>query len=372
MAVAQRDYYEVLGVPREADAKAIKDAFRELALRYHPDRNKEPGAEDRFKEIAEAYAVLSDPTKRAEYDRHGFAGVAGFSTEDLVGGINFDEIFGGLGFDFGFGGGIFDRFFGRHRRVGPLRGANLEVDLPISLERVLSGGEETVRVSRPQPCPACQGSGAERGITPKPCAVCGGKGQKTTSRRHGNVTVQQITACEACHGRGTIIEKLCPECAGRGEVERAETLTVRIPRGVEEGTALRIASHGFPSTQTGGPPGDLFVIVHSIPDPRFERRQTSLWRVETIGVADAVLGTKLTIPTLDGPVTVTVPAGTQPGEILRLRDKGLPVFGGKKRGDLFVSLQVHVPEQLRPEERELYERLQSLGHDGVVKKRGRK
>jgi molecular chaperone DnaJ len=361
MPGAQRDYYEVLGVPRDADLKTIKKAFRELALRYHPDRNKEPGAEDRFKEIAEAYAVLSDPKKRAQYDARGFAGVSGFSLEDLFSGIDFGDIFGGPGFGLGFdfGEGLFERFFGR-RRPGPPRGENIEIELAVPLERVLTGGEETIRFSRPETCPSCHGSGAKPGTMPQSCKACGGTGKHVESRRQRGIVFQQVTTCGECHGRGIVIENPCPNCDGRGEVEREKTLTVKIPVGIEEGMALRIPGYGHPSRETGGMPGDLYVVVRSAPDPRFERRGIHLWRTETIEVADAVLGTKLEVPTLDGHVTVSIPPGTQPGTVLRLHGKGLPEFQGKKRGDLYLSVQVRVPQKLTPEERRLYERLRAL------------
>lgn len=359
MATARRDYYEVLGIPRDADEKAIKNAFRTLALKYHPDRNKAPDAEERFKEIAEAYAVLSDPKKRKEYDSAGFAGVAGFSPEDLIGGIDFGDIFGGLNFDFG--GGLFDGFFGRRRR-GPVRGANLEVEVTLPLERVMRGGEEQVHVGRPQVCAACNGSGAKAGTQPRACEACGGSGRQTRSRREGKgaVLIQQVTTCPACHGRGRIIDQSCPECRGEGEVEGEETLTVRIPIGVEEGMALRIPGRGMPSPDKNGSPGDLFVVVRTAPDPRFERAGADLWREEAIQVADAALGTTLTVPTLEKPAKVTVPAGTQPNAVLRLRGKGLPEFGGARRGDLYLRLLVQVPQQLGTEERGLYEKLRSL------------
>lgn len=368
MTATQRDYYAVLGVPRNADEKAIKDAFRRLALQYHPDRNKQPEAEEKFKEIAEAYAVLSDPKKRAEYDRRGFAGVSGFSPEDLFGGIDFGDVFGGLGFDFDMGGGLFDRFFGRRRRAGPARGTNLEVDLVVPLERVLTGGEETVRVSRPQPCAACQGSGAEHGTTPHSCSACGGKGQQVKSHQEGNVRVQQITACPSCGGRGTVIDKPCPYCQGQGTIEREETLIVKVPAGVEEGMVLRIPGHGLPSRETGGTPGDLYVVVRTAQDPRFKRRGADLWRSQNISIPDAVLGSQIEVPTLDGRATVTVPAGAQPGEILRLRSKGLPDFGTRRRGDFFVALEIRVPKRPTSEERELYERLRSLSQKDKSKK----
>jgi molecular chaperone DnaJ len=349
----------VLGVSRDADQARIKDAFRKLALRYHPDRNKEPGAEERFKEIAEAYAVLSDPKKRSEYDAAGFAGVAGFTPEDLFGGINFDEIFGGLGFDFGFGGGLFDRFF-RLRHAGPARGENLEVMVQIPLARVLTGGKETVRFPRRRSCPTCGGSGAKPGTQPKRCDACRGTGQRVTSRRDAGVMFQSITPCPECRGQGKKVDQPCPECKGRGEVEREETLTVHIPAGVEEGTALRIPGHGLPSPDPGGPVGDLYVVVQSARDPRFKRDGADLWHHAEIPVADAVLGTSLEVPTLNGSLKVTIPPGTQPDNVLRLKGKGLPEFGGKRRGDLYLRVEVHVPEKPGAEERKLWERLRAI------------
>lgn len=361
----QRDYYEVLGVPRDADAKRIKDAFRELALKYHPDRNKSPGAEARFKEIAEAYAVLSDPRKRAEYDARGFAGVAGFTPEDLFGGIDFGDIFGeaGLGLDFGFGGGgLFERLFGR--RAGPARGQDLHVELTLPLETVARGGRETVRYTRPVACPRCRGLGAEPGSAPRKCPACDGSGRKVTTRgeRRGETAIrfQQVTVCPDCGGRGEIVDKPCRECRGEGRVEKEESLQVSIPPGAEEGMALRIPAHGLPGPDPKGAPGDLYVIVASAPDARFARSGADLWRSETLAVADAVLGTALKVPTLEGGVEVTVPPGTQPGEVLRLRGKGLPVFGARGRGDLNLRIEVRVPERLTAEERALYEKLRAL------------
>lgn len=351
----------MLGVAKDADQKAIKDAFRNLALKYHPDRNKEAGAEERFKEIAEAYAILSDPKKRAEYDARGFAGVEGFSQEDLFSGINFDDIFGGLNFDFG-GGNPFDVFFHR-RRAGPARGANIEVELSIPLERVASGGEEKVRLGRPAPCHACHGTGSEGGAAPKTCATCKGTGRITRSSRQEkeHVLIQQISTCPTCRGRGSIIEHPCPICHGSGNEDREETLTVKIPQGVEEGMVLRIPGKGMPSHDAGGTTGDLFVVVRSRADPRFERAGADLLRQETISLTDAVLGATLEVPTLDGSATVTIPSGTQPDSVLRLKGKGLPEFGSGRHGEMYLRIAVHVPEQLTREERELYEQLRAIG-----------
>jgi molecular chaperone DnaJ len=349
----------VLGIAKDADQKAIKDAFRSLALKYHPDRNKEAGAEERFKEIAEAYAVLSDPKKRSDYDARGFAGVAGFNREDLFGGINFEDIFGGLNFDFGV-----DNLFGglfRHRPQGPPRGANIEVDLYITLQRVAEGGEEKVRLARPVTCPSCHGIGGQGGVAPRKCEACGGTGRVIHSRRKEkeHVLIQQVAPCPVCHGRGSINEHPCPECRGSGEVEREETLTVKIPPGIEEGMALRIPGKGLPAPMAEAAAGDLFVVVRSQPDPRFERAGADLLQTVTISLPEAVLGTALKVPTLDGSSDVTVPAGTQPDTMLRLKGKGLPQFGSDRHGDLYVRIRLEVPTRLSGEERELYKWLRS-------------
>ncbi len=349
----------MLGVARDADEKAIKDAFRTLAMRFHPDRNKEPGATERFKEIAEAYAVLSDPSKRAEYDHRGFAGVSGFSQEDLFGGINFEDIFGGN--NFGFGGGLFEQFFGR-QRTGPRQGQDIEVHLVVPLSRVAHGGEESVRFLRQAVCEECNGSGAEKGTHPLTCSSCRGTGRVTRSRRegNGNIFIQQTGVCPVCRGAGVIIERPCRICAGSGIVERTEALDVTIPAGIEDGMALKVPGKGQASMEAGGRPGDLFVVVRSEQDPRFTRSGADLWRTETLSITDAVLGTTLTIPTLDSDASVTVPPGTQPDSVLRLRGKGLPEFRERGRGDLLLRVKVHVPERLTARERELYDKLRSL------------
>jgi molecular chaperone DnaJ len=371
MSTAPRDYYEVLGVARDADKKTIKDAFRELAMKYHPDRNKAPDAEEKFKEIAEAYAVLSDPEKRARYDSSGFAGVSGFSHEDLFGGIDFGDIFADAGFGFDFGGGLFDRLFRQHR-PGPARGRDIDVHLVVPLERIDRGGEETVRYSHPVTCPSCSGSGAKPGTEPRTCKTCGGSGRRVVThdqkQEKGSVRFQQIMICPDCLGQGVFIDHPCQECRGQGQVEKQETLKVHIPVGIEEATALRIKGHGMPSEAAGGPPGDLFVVVSSAPDERFERAGADLWRSATLEVTDLVLGTKLKIPTLDGEVDVTVPPGTQPDAILRLRDKGLHRFGDGGRGNLNLRIQAHIPERLSAGERALYEQLRNLGQTSTQKK----
>lgn len=372
MAKPPHDYYEVLGVARDADQKAIKNAFRELAMKYHPDRNKAADAEEKFKQIAEAYAVLSDPDKRARYDSGGFAGISDFTHEDLFGGIDFGDIFAEAGFGFDFGGGMFDRLF-RHQRPGPVRGRDIDVHLVVSLERIDSGGEETLRYTRPITCPSCSGSGAKPGTEPRKCESCDGSGRQVVTHDkksdQGSVRFQQIIICPDCGGKGMFIDKPCPECHGHGQIEKEETLKVQIPVGVEEATALRIKGHGMPSEAAGGPPGDLYVVVTSATDSRFERAGADLWRSAKLEVTDLVLGTKLKVPTLEGEVDVTVPPGTQPDEILRLRHKGLHRFGDGGRGNLNLRIQAHIPERLSAGERALYDQLRSLGQTKKQKKR---
>jgi molecular chaperone DnaJ len=352
-----RDYYEVLGVARDATGKQIKDAFRELALKYHPDRNKEPGAEERFKEIAEAYAVLSDPEKRRAYDTGGLSGVD-FSAEDLFGGIDFEDLLGGFGLGGlgGFGGGFFGGF---GRRSGPRRGADLRVRVFVPLETIASGGEEKVQVGQPMQCPECAGARAKPGTSPRSCDACKGSGQHVERSTKGNVVFQNIATCAACGGRGSFIDHPCPRCRGRGEVDREETLTVKIPVGTEEGMTLRVPGKGLPGAK-GAPTGDLLVVVRSKRDPRFVRRGADLLRAEVVDVVDAVLGAERKVPTLEGSVDVTIPPATQPDSLLRLRGKGLPRFGGGERGDLYVQLDVRVPEKLTRKERELFKKLRAL------------
>lgn len=361
----KRDYYEVLGVAKDADAKAIKSAFRKLALKYHPDRNKSAEAEEKFKEIAEAYAVLSDVKKRAEYDARGFEAVEDYSPEDLFGGINFEDIFSDLESDLGFGlnfggGSIFDRFFHRRPR-GPVRGDDLAINLLIPLETILRGGEEEIQYSRPVTCLNCKGSGAKPGTSPRKCPACDGTGRKVVSRQQqkaqGGINFQQITECPVCHGQGTIIEEPCSTCHGSGQTDKKEKIKIRIPVGAEEGMSLRVAGHGMPSPDSGGPPGDLYVRLNSAPDGRFQRIGSDLWRTETIQVADAVLGTHLKIPSLDKTIDVFVPAGTQPDTVLRIKGKGLPDYNTGKRGDIKLRIRVHIPEQVSRQEQELYEKL---------------
>lgn len=309
--------------------------------------------------------MLSDPKKRKEYDNRGFAGVSGFSQEDLFGGIDFEEIFRGGDFGFnlgGFEGGLFSSFFQRGRQHES-RGEDIRVEVVVSLEKIVTGSVEQVQISHPRVCPECNGTGAASGTEPRICKTCNGTGQLINTRQQGNVSYQEIRTCPDCGGRGKFIDKPCPRCGGTGKTDEPETLTVKIPVGAEEGMVLRVPSHGRPSVNPEGKPGDLLVIVRTAHDPNFKRIGADLWHTKRIELTDAVLGAEIEISTLEGSVTVTVPPGTQPNAVLRLSEKGLPHFGDAKRGDLYLRLNIYIPENLSNEERELYAELRRLkGH----------
>ncbi|MEW6144956.1 MAG: molecular chaperone DnaJ [Thermodesulfobacteriota bacterium] len=357
----KRDYYEVLGVERGASQQDIKKAYRKLAMQYHPDHNDAPDAEEKFKELSEAYGVLSDSEKRSRYDRGGFSALDGMSAEDIFSGINFGDIFGGGGF----GGSIFDEIFGFGRRRGPARGRDIEAEITVPLKRILTGGEETIVYSRRVACADCGGSGAKPGTQPKSCSECGGSGQKVYTSRQQGMTFQQVAICPKCKGRGSIIEEFCQTCSGKGDVERKSEIKIKVPAGLEEGTTLRVTGHGSLSPEPGGQPGDLLVTVRTEDDPRFERRGEHLYRMENIQIADAVLGTKLDIPTLTGEVEMKIPAGTQPGTVMRIPNEGLPGFRSGRRGDIYVRIQVEIPKKISREEKELYNKLKVLGGEKV-------
>lgn len=250
---ARRDYYQVLGVPRDADDRAIKDAFRRLARRYHPDTSTAPDAEDRFKEIAEAYGVLSDPARRRDYDASGFAGRAGASPEDLWGGIDFADVFGAAASGFG---DLFGRLFG-HAGAGPPRGGDIQVKAAVPLRQVLKGGKRAVTIPRRGPCRPCSGSGARPGTAARPCPACAGTGQRASQSSRGGVTIRQVATCPDCQGRGTVIDDPCPACHGSGQAVEHDKVTIRIPPGIPEGTVLRLPGRGNPSRPPTGSPATL-------------------------------------------------------------------------------------------------------------------
>ncbi len=357
MAAGKRDYYEVLGVSRDADPQEMKKAYRKLAMEYHPDHNKEADAEDKFKELSEAYGVLSDPEKRSRYDRGGFAGLDGMSSEDIFSNINFGDIFGGGG------GSIFDDIFGfgrGTRRRGPAPGSNVEVEIRVPLKRILTGGEETVVYNRFETCPSCEGSRAKAGTEPKKCAECEGAGQKVYTTHQQGMTFQQVAVCPECRGQGVFIEELCPDCDGRGSVEGETKIEINVPPGVEEGMALRVPGHGNLSPDPGAPPGDLIVVINTEKDKRFKRKGEHLYREIKLQIPDAVFGTKVDVPTLVGEVEVKIPAGTQPGTTMRLPNEGLPGFRSGRRGDIYLNIQVQIPKNPSKEEKKIFKQLQEL------------
>jgi molecular chaperone DnaJ len=363
MPAVHQDYYTILGVSRDADEQTIKRAFRTLALAYHPDRNKAPEAEERFKAISEAYAVLSDPDKRAAFDAGTARGASVSAAEDIFSTVDFRDVFRGLGFDFA-EAGHFDHFMRHQRRGRAARGANLEATLAVSLHRVATGGDEILHLRRPTACPTCHGTGAQPGTQSAPCPECHGRGHRVQHWRQGGLIMQQVVTCHRCSGQGLLYATRCATCQGQQLIERDEQLTIPIPMGVEEGMVLRVPGQGQPSRDPGGLPGDLFVVLHITPDERFERRGIDLWQEVTLSVEEGVLGTQVDIPTLHAPVPLEIPAGTQPATVLCLRQYGLPEFGSQRRGDMYVRVQLHIPEHVSPAERAAYEQLRALkaGH----------
>lgn len=356
----RRDYYEVLGVPRDADDKAIKEAFRRLARRYHPDVSTEPAAEERFKEIAEAYSVLSDPAKRASYDTRGFAGVSDSDQQRMWAGTDFGDILSGLGFGEDllahlFGGRSYD---GRSY-AGPPRGEDIRVAVTVPMAVVLNGGEQTVTIQGRKTCPQCSGTGAMPGTSPRTCPDCGGTGQRVSTTRQFGMVLRQTSPCTSCQGRGAVIDHPCTQCRGSGQVPGQDEVTVKIPKGIPDGTVLRLPGYGLPAPSPGGQPGNAFLAVTVEAVPGFTRSGADLWHDMHITVADAALGTTIRLAAPSGPVKVSVPAGTQPGTVLRLRRHGLPRYGARGSGDLNVNLLVDIPRRISRRQRRLFEQLRA-------------
>jgi molecular chaperone DnaJ len=356
----KRDYYEVLGVARDASVAEIKKAYRQLAVRFHPDRNPDqPEAEDRFKEASEAYAILSDPDKRSRYDRFGHDGVSenGFTGFDPSAFGDFADILGDL-FGFGFG----DIFGGRSRsgRAGPRRGRDLQYTLGLTLEEAAAGAERSVRIPRQHECDACGGSGSEPGTTPEPCGTCHGAGQ--VMFRRGFLSVSQT--CPSCGGGGRVNRNPCHQCSGRGRVEKEANLQVSVPAGVETGMRLRLSGEGEAGDR-GGPPGDLFILI-AVEDHELFRRNGADLHIEVpVSVYQAMLGGTVTVPTILGEErSPEVRAGTQPGDVIRLKGDGMPRVDASRRGDLFVHLRVVIPQRLTSEQRKLVTEAAGFG-DGM-------
>jgi len=347
MAQGKRDYYEVLGVSREASAEEIKRAFRRLAMKYHPDRNKSPDAEAKFKEINEAYEVLSDPEKRAAYDRFGHAGV-----EALERGRPFD------GARFGGWGDIFEAFFGATTaRRQPQRGADRRATVELELAEAAFGCEKEVEVVRVEECPRCGGGGAEPGSRPLICPSCRGAGEVRRVHRSFFGQFINVATCPQCRGEGTVLAHPCRQCGGAGRQRRARRLWVKIPAGVDDGTQLRLTGEGD-AGQNGGPPGNLYVVVRVRPHPLFRREGYDLVYELDLNIAQAALGCRVAVPTLEGEEeALHVPPGTQPGQEFVLRGRGVPHLHDGGRGDLRVRVKVSVPKELTPQQRRLLEAL---------------
>jgi len=349
----KRDYYEVLGLQRNATQEQIKQAYRQLALKWHPDRNTAPDATDRFKEVAEAYAVLSDQTKRAQYDATGHAGVSErWSTEDLFRDFEFGDFFGGRMGDLW---SVFGDFFpGRGARASARpQGADLRYDLHLTLDDAAKGGERVIKLTRSDSCKTCGGNGAKPGTKPMSCAECHGTGEKQQVRADKTMRVVTLTTCTRCNGRGMFIESPCTACNGAGLQFLPHSIKVQIPAGVEHGMLLRLAGQGEAGPQ-GAPPGDLLVRIYIQPHPTLKRDADDLYAVMEISFPDAALGTKVTVPCLEAEkVIVTVPPGSQHGTLLRARGKGMPRFHARGKGDLYVMVEVKTPTDLTPRQREL-------------------
>ena len=350
MTTKKRDYYEILGVPRNASEEEIKKSFRRLALEYHPDRNKSDGASERFKEISEAYQVLADSKRRADYDRFGHAGLGSNSARGFDG---FD-VFGGFG-------DIFDAFFGgtgSRTWTSAHRGADLQHLLTISFEQAIFGVEKEIEVRRSEVCGHCRGNRSEPGSAPATCSNCGGTGEVRRSHQSLFGQFVQVTACGRCGGEGRVITQPCSRCKGRGTETRTRKLAVGIPAGIESGTQIRLGGEGEPGS-LGGPPGDLYVSVRARSHAVFQRDGNNILLRQPINIAQASLGATVMVPTLEGDREFVIPAGTESGDVVRLKGLGVPHVGNKRhRGDQLVGIAVETPKSLTDHQRKL---LQELG-----------
>lgn len=345
---SKRDYYEVLGVSRSASAQEVKKAYRRLARQYHPDVNDDPDAETRFKEINEAYQVLSDAEKRSAYDRFGHAGLRN-------GRVGFD--FGGFRDPFDIFAEVFGGGFGvRSTRRGPRRGSDLRYDLQLSFEEAVFGCEKEIEVTRYEVCPECKGTRAKPGTSTERCPECNGTGQVRRVQRSILGSFVSVTTCPTCNGEGATIPEPCPRCGGDGRVYVSRKLSVTVPPGVDTGTQIRLTGEGEIGRR-GGPSGNLYVVLHVEPHPTFQRRGDDILVEMQVNVAQAALGAEVKVPTLEGEETISVPAGTQSGAILRLRNQGVPHLQRNGRGDQLVLIRVAVPDQLSAEQKRLFKEL---------------
>jgi molecular chaperone DnaJ len=360
-----RDYYELLGISQSANQDEIKRAYRRLARKYHPDVNKEAGAEETFKEINRAYEVLSEPEVRARYDRFGEAGVSGagaggFQDMGDMGGFAdiFESFFGGFGGGVGQSGG---------RRRGPTRGDDLRLDLKLDFKEAIFGGEKEIKISHLETCGTCSGSGAKPGTRPKACGTCSGSGQVRRTTRTPFGSFAQVSPCPTCSGTGEVVEDRCETCNGSGHRQENKKLKITIPAGVDNGTRLRVSNEGD-AGQKGGPSGDLYVYLFVTEDASFRRDGINVLSDLKITYLQAILGAKIEVETVDGPVKMDIPSGTQPGTILTLENRGVPRLGNPvSRGDHLLTIQVQIPTRLNAGERELIEKLAEMRGDRVSK-----
>ncbi|MBU0504168.1 MAG: molecular chaperone DnaJ [Candidatus Omnitrophota bacterium] len=377
MMSAKRDYYEILGVKKSATLDEIKKIYRELALRYHPDRvpqEQKKEAEEKFKNISEAYAVLSDSEKRALYDQHGHSGIdQKYAYEDIFKGADFSSVFQDLG-DFGVGGGLFDEIFsdlgfdifgGRGGRSGPSRGKrgrDLQISLEITLEEAASGIEKTITVPRYEICSTCSGSGSKPGSKKITCSYCKGAGRVVSSS--GFFQVAQT--CPRCRGEGIITQSPCPDCSGAGKQKQVRKIKVKVPAGVDTGSQLRIRGEGEEGTSGRG---DLYVVIEIHSHPVFVRHENDILTEVSLSISKAILGGEIEVPTLGGKVTMTIPPGTQSGKVFRLREKGLPDVHGRRQGDELVKVNVNIPRSLNSEQRKAIEEFARLSGENITTKK---
>ena len=363
--MTQRDYYEILGVPRNASQEEIKSAFRRLARQYHPDVSDAPDAEERFKEINEAYGVLSDPEKRRRYDQFGRAGLGDLGDMPDFATMDFSDLFEELLGSFGFG---FGRTAGRARR--PRRGRDLQMPLSLTFEEAIFGVEKTIEITRNDTCDRCHGSGSEPGTTPQRCATCSGSGEIRQVRQTIFGAMMQTEVCPSCGGRGEVIPTPCHACQGSGRARKTVQKVVAVPAGVDDGTQIRLAGEGEAGS-LGGPPGDLYLILRVQRHPFFKRRGNDILLNLDINVAQAALGAEIKVPTVDGEETLHLPPGTQPGQVFTLRGRGVPYLRKNGRGDQHVIVNVAIPKKLSREQRELFEKLaETLGNNVKPKEKG--
>ncbi len=366
----KRDYYEVLGVEKNAAESEIKKAYRKMAAKYHPDVNHEAGAEEKFKEINEAYEVLSDADKKARYDQFGFAGV---DPNFNAGGNPFEGGFGGFG---GFGdlGDIFGDFFGggagrgRSSANAPRKGENAVVQVELSFEEAAFGAKKEVNVGRIEICDRCHGSGAADGTHPETCDRCHGSGQIRTTQNFMGMTMQSTAACPKCGGKGQLIRTPCVRCKGKGKVRRSQKITVDIPAGIDNGQSVRVSGQGSAGSN-GGPNGDLLVAVSIRSHPLFHRDGSNVLCEMPISFTQAACGADIEVPTLDGKVRYSIPEGTQTGTTFRLRGKGIPYVGYKNRGDQYVTVVIETPTQLTKEQKELQKKFEEATSETATPKR---